>query len=126
SRRVYRGAQRMLTSLTPRACFSRRTSRTFRIGALSAGIGPPLAWSQRGAGPRFDRRLRELQAGLNRVAGFNRNGGGRLPSESVAGLRRNQGPASAGLRSRQQEEAKALRAEIVDKLNKEVNAALAD
>src|SRR5713101_4919249 len=82
-------------SLTPRACFNRRTSRTFRIGALSAGIGPPLALPQRGPRPRFDRRLRELQAGLNRVAGFDRNGwptsvgiGGRIASESVAGLAR--------------------------------------
>ena len=40
--------------------------------ALSAGIRPPLAWPQRGAGPRFDRRLRECQAGLNRVAGLHR------------------------------------------------------
>src|SRR5215468_10997856 len=82
-------------SLTPRAWRSLKTSRTFRIGALSAGIRPPLAWPQREAGPRFDRRLRERQAGLNRVAGFDRNGwptsvgiGGRIASESVAGLHR--------------------------------------
>ena len=82
-------------SLTPRACLNLRTSRTFRIGALSAGIGPPLAWPQRRCRPRFDRRHRELQAGLTRVAGFDRNGwptsvgiGGRIASESVAALRR--------------------------------------
>src|SRR5205807_10056234 len=76
-------------SLTPRACFNRRTSRTFRIGALSAGIGPPLPWSQRGAGPRFDRRLRELQAGRNRVAGT-----------VVAYFRRNRWSGCVGMRSR--------------------------
>jgi hypothetical protein len=82
-------------SLTPRACLNLRTSRTFRIGALSAGIGPPLAWPQRRRRPRFDRRHRELQAGLTSVAGFDRNGwptsvgiGGRIASESVAALRR--------------------------------------
>src|ERR1044071_710306 len=82
-------------SLTPRACRSLKTSRTFRIGALSAGIRPPLAWPQRRAGPRFDRHLRERQAGLNRVAGFDWNRwptsvgiGGRIVSESVAGLHR--------------------------------------
>src|SRR5579872_5337145 len=82
-------------SLTPRACRNLRTSRTFRIGALSAGIGPPLAWPQRAPRPRFDRRQRELQTAPPRVAGFNRNGwptsvgiGGRIASESVAGFRR--------------------------------------
>src|SRR5713101_2718796 len=82
-------------SLTPRACRNLRTSRTFRIGALSAGIGPPLAWPQRGSRPRFDRRHRELQTGLNWVAGFDRNRwptsvgiGGHFASESVAALRR--------------------------------------
>src|SRR3954447_12735270 len=80
---------------TPRACLNLKTSRTFRIGALSAGIGPPLAWSQRRPRPRFDRRQRELQIGLTGVAGFNRNGwptsvgiGGRIASESVADFRR--------------------------------------
>jgi len=29
-------------ALAPHAYFKRRTSRTFRIGNLSAGIGPPL------------------------------------------------------------------------------------
>jgi hypothetical protein len=47
-----------------RACLNLRTSRTFRIGALSAGIGSPLAWPKRGPRPRFDRRHRELQAEL--------------------------------------------------------------
>ena len=82
-------------SLAPSACRNLRTSRTFRIGALSAGIGPPLAWLQRAPRPRFDRRHRELQTGLNRAAGFNRNGwptsvgiGGRIASESLAALRR--------------------------------------
>jgi hypothetical protein len=82
-------------SLTPRACLNLRTSRTFRIGALLAGIGPPLAWPQRASRPRFDRRQRELQAALTKVAGFNRNGwptsvgiGGRITSESLAALRR--------------------------------------
>ena len=82
-------------SLTPRAYLNLRTSRTFRIAALSAGIGPPLAWPQRAPRPRFDRRQRELQAGLTRVAGFNRNGwptsvgiGGRIASESLAALHR--------------------------------------
>jgi hypothetical protein len=46
------------------ACLNLRTSRTFRIGALSAGIALPLAWPKRGPRPRFDRRHRELQAEL--------------------------------------------------------------
>ena len=82
-------------SLTPSACLNLRTSRTFRIGALSAGIGPPLAWPQRAPRPRFDRRQRELQATPTRVAGFDRKGwltsvgiGGRIASESLAALRR--------------------------------------
>src|SRR4051794_24484417 len=79
-------------SLTPRACRNLRTSRTFRIGALSAGIGPPLAWPQRGARPRFDRRHRELHAGPHQ--------GGRLRSEWVAGFRRNQWPACIGISGR--------------------------
>ena len=39
-------------SLTPSACLNLRTSRTFRIGAPSAGIGPPLTWLQRAPRPR--------------------------------------------------------------------------
>ncbi len=35
------GRDRPGGSLTPQACFRRRTSRTLRIGNLSAGIGPP-------------------------------------------------------------------------------------
>ena len=82
-----------------KACFSLRTSRTFRIGALSAGIGPPLAWPQRG--PRAAirsptaRALRPPSTGWPASIGM----GGRLPSESVAGLRRNQWPAWLGLRN---------------------------
>src|SRR5439155_26274548 len=47
--------------------------------------------------PRFDRRQRELQTDLNgwpASIGM----GGRLPSESVAGLLRNQWPLCVGLR----------------------------
>src|SRR4051794_41793309 len=82
-------------SLTPMACLNLRTSRTFRIGALSAGIGPPLAWPQRGPRLRFDRRHRELKTRLNRVAG-SIGMGGRLPSESVGGFDREQGAPFGG------------------------------
>jgi hypothetical protein len=61
-------------SLAPSASFSLRTSRTFRIGALSAGIGPPLAWPQRGewSGDSVADSESVLTT-LNRVAGFARN-----------------------------------------------------
>ena len=81
-------------SLTPSACLNLRTSRTFRIGALSAGIGPPLR-AAKAPRPRFDRRHRELQTGLTSAPGFNRNGwptsvgiGGRIALVSVAAFSR--------------------------------------
>ena len=73
-------------SLAPSACFSLRTSRSFRIGALSAGIGPPLAWPQRTVVRRFGRRQRERFDHPQQ--------GGRLTSESVAGFPRNTQPSS--------------------------------
>ena len=82
-------------SLRPSACFSLKASRIFRIGALSAGIGPPLLQCKGGRVPRFVRRQRERQAHPKRVAGYDRNRwptsvgtGGRIASESVAGLAR--------------------------------------
>ncbi|MGY2936495.1 hypothetical protein ACVWZ6_006097 [Bradyrhizobium sp. GM6.1] len=84
-------------SLTPQAYFRRRTSRIFRIGNLSAGIGPPIASTAKGGTlPRSDCRQRPPSHPINRVAAFVRIGwplsigiGGRLPSESVAALPRN-------------------------------------
>ena len=78
-------------SLTPRACRSLKTSRTFRIGALSAGIRPPLAWPQRGL-------VRDSIAVFESVRPVS-TGGGRLQSEWVAGFHRNQWPACVGLRT---------------------------
>src|SRR5206468_6414880 len=83
-------------SLTPQAYFRRRTSRIFRIGNLSAGIGPPIASTAKGGTlPRSDCRQRPPSHPINRVAAFVRIGwplsigiGGRLPSESVAALPR--------------------------------------
>ncbi|MET4280093.1 MULTISPECIES: hypothetical protein [unclassified Bradyrhizobium] len=83
-------------SLTPQAYFRRRTSRIFRIGNLSAGIGPPIASTAKGGTlPRSDCRQRPPSHPINRVAAFVRIGwplsigiGGRLPSESMAALPR--------------------------------------
>ena len=79
-------------SLTPRACRSLRTSRTFRIGALSAGIGPPpcmaakRGWSAiRSPTLRASRRYQQ---------------GGRLQSEWVADFRRNRWPDCVGFTGR--------------------------
>jgi hypothetical protein len=76
-------------SLTPRACLNLRTSRTFRIGALSAGIGPPLAWSQTRPRPRFEELQIASQAGRLQSeweADFRRTQC-RLPLDSVADFR---------------------------------------
>jgi hypothetical protein len=74
-----------------------RTSRTFRIGALSAGIGPP----SHGCKGRLVRdsiadseSVRPASTGRPASIGM----GGRLPSEWVAGLRRNHWPHCVGLR----------------------------
>src|SRR6266702_150547 len=83
-------------SLTPQAYFRRRTSRIFRIGNLSAGIGPPIASTAKGGTlPRSDCRQRPPSHPINRVTAFVRIAwplsigiGGRLPSESVAALPR--------------------------------------
>src|SRR6266567_657624 len=82
-------------ALAPQAYFRRRTSRTFRIDNLSAGIVPPPAGSQRETLPRSDCRQRNPLHPIHRVAVFDRNRwplslglGGRFPSESVAALAR--------------------------------------
>src|SRR5262245_58606440 len=94
-------------SLAPQAYFRRRTSRTFRIDNLSAGIvASPLCWNRKGATlPRSDCRQRPPPHPIHRVAAFDRNQwplslglGGRLASESVAAFRRNRWPPSLGFR----------------------------
>src|SRR3954471_11919502 len=76
----------IVRTLAPHACFSRKTSRTFRIDNLSAGIVSP-----RLGGPRYrssDRRLRPQQPLLRAV---------RHQSESLSGFRRNQCPPCVGI-----------------------------
>src|SRR5579883_120652 len=82
-------------SLAPQAYFRRRTSRTFRIDNLSAGIRPPFANRKGSTLPGSDCRQRSPNHPINRVAAFVRirwplsiGLGGRLPSESVAALPR--------------------------------------
>ena len=84
-------------SLTPWPSFSLRTSRIFRIGALSAGIGCPR-FCCRGPIQRFGRRQREQ---LSSLQGWPASigTGGRHPSEQVAGMRRNKWPTWAGIRN---------------------------
>ena len=61
-------------SLSPQACLSRRTSRIFRIGALSAGIGPPLH-HRKGAACRDSFADSESRRpALKGVADFDQNG----------------------------------------------------
>ena len=76
-----------------------RGSLPAHLPRIHVTLAPEIAacpWPQRRPRPRFDRRQRELQIGLTgwpASIGM----GGRLPSESVAGLRRNQWPASVGI-----------------------------
>src|SRR5437660_10916450 len=79
-------------SLTPRACRNLRTSRTLRIGALSAGIGPPLAWPQRQTASAI---RSPTSRALDRL-----NQGGRLQAEWVADFRRNRWPDCVGITGR--------------------------
>src|SRR5436305_15292277 len=77
--------------LAPQAYFRRRTSRTFRIDNLSAGIGPPPAGSQRERPcPVQIARQRNPLHPIHRVAAFARIGwplsvgiSGRLGSHSA-------------------------------------------
>ena len=78
-------------SLTPRACLNLRTSRTFRIGALSAGIGPPLHG-------RKGRLVRDSIADSESFRSASQ--GGRLQSEWVADFRRNRWPDCVGISGR--------------------------
>ena len=82
-------------SLAPQACFRRSTSRTLRIGNLSAGIAFPRFHCE-GTVAEGDRQLGTpfTPQGWPAWIGI----GGRLPSESVAGLRRNHWPPSLGIR----------------------------
>ena len=82
-------------SLTPRACRSLRTSRTFRIGALSAGIGPP--WLG-----RKGRLLRDSIADFESFKPVST--GWRLRSEWVADFLRNRWPDYVGISGRLQSE----------------------
>src|SRR5258706_6087490 len=79
-------------SLAPQAYFRRRTSRTFRIDNLSAGIRPPFANRKRRTLPGSDCRQRSPLHPINR--------GGRLRSESVAAFDRIGWPLSVGIGGR--------------------------
>jgi hypothetical protein len=85
-------------ALTPHAYFRHRTSRTFRIDNLSAGIGPsPLRESQREDLARSDCRQRSPTHPVNRwppSIGI----GGRFPSDWVTAFRRNHWPPCLGIR----------------------------
>src|SRR5581483_11694428 len=74
-----------------RAWRNLRTSRTLRIGALSAGIGSPLAWSQRETASAIRSPTARASHRLHSMAGFDRNGWptsvgicGRLASDYAA------------------------------------------
>src|SRR5713101_9485406 len=78
-------------SLDPQAYLRRRTSRTFRIDNLSAGIRPPLANRKGGPCPAQTADNVPRLTLQNKVAAFVRNQwplsiglGGRFPSESVS------------------------------------------
>src|SRR5712691_7782040 len=80
-------------ALAPQAYLKRRTSRTFRIDNLSAGIGPSPCSNRKGMTlRRSDCRQRSPPHPINR--------GGRLRSESVAALPRIGWPLSVGISGR--------------------------
>src|SRR5437867_4367736 len=79
-------------ALAPQAYFRRRTSRTFRIDNLSAGIGPPPAGSQREDLAPFRLPTTEPASPYPQ--------GGRLRSESVAAFARIGWPLSVGISGR--------------------------
>src|SRR2546423_6336945 len=80
-------------ALAPQAYFRRRTSRTFRIDNLSAGIGPsPLLESQRDDLDPFRLPTTFPHSPYQQ--------GGRLRSESVAALPRIGWPLSVGISGR--------------------------
>ncbi len=102
-------------SLVPQAYLRRRTSRIFRIGNLSAGIGPPPCEPQKGAtlpGQTAD----DDPASPHQQGGHLRSGwlpsirtGGRLPSESVAAFPWNRWPPCLGFRTRTARDARCGR-----------------
>src|SRR5205823_7174390 len=79
-------------ALASQAYFRRRTSRTFRIDNLSAGIGPPPAGSQREDLAPFRLPTTEPASPYPQ--------GGRLRSESVAAFARIGWPLSVGISGR--------------------------
>src|SRR5437016_8549599 len=85
-------------SLTPQAYFRRRTSRIFRIGNLSAGIRPPIAWTAKG-GP-CPVQIADNLPHLTLSTGWppSSGSGDRFRSESVAAFRRNRWPLCLGFR----------------------------
>src|SRR5262245_52080319 len=89
-------ARAIRRSLSPQAYFKRKTSRIFRIGALSAGIGAPLDWQAKGA-PCRDSFTDTESFKITPRGGWPKSirMGGRLASEWVADFRQNGWPPSA-------------------------------
>src|SRR5579871_3410645 len=85
-------------SLAPQAYFRRRTSRTFRIDNLSAGIGPPVARIAKG-GP-CPAQIADNAPRITLSTGWppSFGSGGRFRSDWVAAFRRNRWPLSLGFR----------------------------
>jgi hypothetical protein len=86
----------IVRTLAPHACFSRNTSRTFRIDNLSPGIAVPLGLEDHATGHRivdFDPEypLQDCPRSIGITV--------RLPSESVAAFDRNHWPLSLGFRN---------------------------
>ena len=122
SARVFRPTPQLAAScrlLSPQAHFSRRMSLIFRMVTRSAGIGPsPIKWKAHDTQVEEDLRrewLRNDRTAARRPlfrgmpaadSERTRKSGrlpvgisGRVPSEWVADLRRNQWPAWVGIRS---------------------------
>ena len=93
--RPYQSLSAIVRASAPQACFSRRTSRTWRISNLPAGIGPLPRRVEGRPWPVLS-IADDGSGNPQRVAALPRNRwplcvgiSGRLPSESLATLRRN-------------------------------------
>ena len=98
--RPYQSLSAIARASAPQACFSRRTSRTWRISNLPAGIGPLPRCVEGRPWPVLS-IADDGSGNPQRVAALPRNRwplcvgiSGRLPSESLAALRRNTQAAS--------------------------------